>query len=112
MKKILVSLFVLILLVGCTSGKVSVSDNTTFKNNISFFGVVIDMIDSSDSEGFNLVIEPVDSDHNSTILLKSKAGQTKEIFTKDKTYSFDIYVIVDSSSNRLELNLVSFEAKD
>lgn len=112
MKKLFTLLFVLGLLVGCTNGKASVNDNITFKNNISFSGTIIDMIDGSDTEGFYLLIEPIDTDHNSTILLKSKAGQTKEIFTKDQTYTFVIYVIVDSSSNRLELNLVSFTPKD
>lgn len=112
MKKLLALLFTLVLLVGCTNGKASVNDNTTFKNNISFVGTVKDMIDGSDSEGFYLLIEPFDTDHNSTILLKSKAGQTKETFTKDQTYTFTIYVIVDSSSNRFEMNLVAFEIKD
>lgn len=112
MKKLLTLLFILGLLVGCTNGKASVNDNTTFKNNINFVGTIKDMIDGSDSEEFYLLIEPVDNDHNSTILLKSKASQTKETFMKDQAYTFTIYVIVDSSSNRLEMNLVTFEIKD
>lgn len=111
MKKIFVLLFVLMLLVGCTNGKEKENNSTTFKDHVNFSGTIIDMIDSSDSEGFFLVIEPTDSDHNSTIILKSTSGQVKETFTKDQIYLFNIYVIADTSSNRLDMSLVGFEAK-
>lgn len=100
MKKLLVFL---VLLTGC-----SAQSAQSFKQEIQIESTVIDLIET-DQDYFYIMIEPVDTDHNSTLILKSLPGQTMEQFQLNSRYTFTIYTIAVSNSNRLELSMKSYK---
>lgn len=106
MKKTLCIFLLLLVLLGCSSPKL---ENKSFKGELTLKASVIDIIEVDNSEYFYLLVEPKDDDHNSTLVLKSIKGQTKELFTKGNDYQFELNVIVDETSNRIEIEFIGFK---